>query len=344
MTWDVADISDEGGLYRACFGNTMSGTVYDDGMKVHKHFDIRSGEMFDSYEDFTKAVNVGAASGAAGYALTPVVYDPEVIDITRKETPLQTIFPKRTNVGKTANYYRTTARGAAAWGVEDPALDESDDTREAASADIKYLRLVGRVTGVAQASGAHFENALQEEVMRKTVSMNMEIENALVNGDTATTATEPNGLIKLLTANNTAVSAAITLEDINGLLDDCYVDLGQTNMMITDPYTLTAIRQQLQDFVKYADPVKVAWGMDAVAFNSNNGVVPIVSSQYMPSASGSRRIIACDTRTVEQRVLVDVSFEDLAKTSDSRKFFLKTYRCNIAKFPEGNGQLTGITN
>ena len=327
MAWDVADLVDEGGLYKACFGDMVSGTVYDDGM-----------------HDIHKAINIGAASGAAGYALTPIVYDPEVIDITRKQTPLQTIFPKRTNLGKTANYYRYTARGSATWQLEDAALSEADDTREAASSDIKFLRVTGRVTGVAQASGQHFYNALQEELMQKTVSMNMEIEDALVNGDTSTTATEPNGLIKLLTANNTAVGAAIAISDINDLLDDCYVDLGQINMLITDPYTLTAIRQQMQDFVKYESPVKVAWGMDAVAFNSNNGTVPIISSQYMPSASGSRAIRAVDTRTVEQRVLVDVSYEDLAKTSDSRKFFLKTYRTNIAKFPEGCGQLTGITD
>ena len=344
MSWDVTDIADEGGLYRTSFGKTVSGTVYDDGVNVHKYFDIETEKMFDSYDAYTKAVNVGAASGAAGYALTPIVYDPEVVDITRKETPLQTIIPKRSNLGKTANYYRYTARGAATWGTEDPSLNEADDTREAVSADLKYLRVVGRVTGVAQSSGQHFYNALGEEKIQKAVSMNMEIEDALINGDTATTATEPNGLIKLLTANNTAVGAAVTPSDVNDMLDDCFVDLGHINLMITDAYTLTQIREQMQDFVRYADPVKVAWGMDAVAFNSNHGMVPIMASQYMPSASGSRRMIMCDTRTLEQRVLMDITFEDLAKTSDSYKFMLKTYRTNIAKFPEGNGQLTGITD
>lgn len=327
MSWETSDITDAGGMYKASFGNMIDGTVYDDGM-----------------QGFTKAVNVGAASAAAGYALTPIVYDPEVIDITRRYTPLQTIFKKRTNMGKTANYYRLTAKGAATWGTEDAALDEADDTREAASSDIKYLRVTGRVTGVAQAAGAHFYNALQEEMMTKSISMSEEIENSIVNGDTATTATEPNGLIKLLTANNTAVTGAVTLEDVNGMLDDCFVDKGHIDLMVTDAYTLTQIREQLQDFVKYESPVKVAWGMDAVAFNSNHGVVPIIASQYMPGTSTERRIIACDTRTIEQRVLVDVSYEDLAKSSDSRKFFLKSYRALIAKFPEGNGQLTAIAD
>lgn len=327
MSWQPSDILDVGGMYAASFGDMIDGTVYSDGMR-----------------NIQKAVNVGAASGAAGYAMTPIVYDPEVVDITRAYTPLQTMFPKRTNYGKTANYYRLTAKGAATWGVEDRALDEADDTREAASSDIKFLTVTGRVTGAAQAAGAHFKNALQEELMTKSVAMSEEIENALVNGDTATTAAEPNGLIKLLTANNTAVTGAVTLEDVNGLLDDCFVDKGHIDLMVTDAYTLTAIREQLQDFVKYADPVKVAWGMDAVAFNSNHGVVPIVASQYMPGTSTERRVIACDTRTIEQRVLVDVSYEDLAKTNDSRKFFLKTYRALISKFPEGCGQLTAISD
>jgi len=327
MSWENVDIGDTGGMYEASFGKTLDGTIYDDGMA-----------------NFSKAMNVGVASGEAGYAMTPIVYDPEVIDITRKYTPLQTMFRKRTNYGITANYYRLTARGGATWGTEDAAIDEADDTREAASSDIKFLRVGGRVTGPAQAGGAHFKNALQEEMMAKSVSMSMEIENALINGDTATTATEPNGLIKLLTANNTAVSGAVTLEDVNGLLDDCFVDLGHIDLMVTDAYTLTQIREQMQDFVKYSDPVKVAWGMDAVAFNSNHGVVPIIASQYMPGTSTERRVIACDTRTIEQRVLVDVSYEDLAKSGDSRKFFLKSYRCLISKFPEGCGQLTDISN
>lgn len=327
MSWEPVDILDAGGMYEQSFGKTIDGTVYQDGMR-----------------NFAKAMNVGAASAAAGYAMTPIVYDPEVIDITRRYTPLQTIFPKRTNYGKTANYYRLTAKGAATWGTEDAALDEADDTREAASSDIKFLTVTGRVTGVAQAAGAHFKNALQEEMMMKSVSMSEEIENAIVNGDTATTAAEPNGLIKLLTANNTAVSGAVTLEDINGLLDDCFVDKGHVDLMVTDAYTLTAIREQMQDFVRYADPAKIAWGMDAVAFNSNHGMVPIVESQYMPGTSTERRVIACDTRTIEQRVLVDVSYEDLAKTGDSRKFFLKSYRALISKFPEGCGQLTAISD
>lgn len=324
MSWNPANLGNTEDMYKAAFGEIPDGTIYDDGMmNIHK------------------AVNVGAASGAEGFALTPVVWDREVIDITRKYTPLQTIIPKRANQGKTANYYRLTARGDATWQTETGALSEADDTRAEASKAIKYLRVTGKVTGVAQAAGIHFYNALQEEMMQKTQSMTMGIENALVNGTGA--ANQPEGLITMIGANNNdAVGGAVTIAAINDMLDECFADLGHVDLMVTDPFTLTTIKELLMTYVRYIDPVKIAWGADAIAFNSNHGAVPIIASQYMPTTTTERRLLAFDTRMVEQRVLVDVSYEDLAKTDDGVKFFLKSYRANINKFAEGCGQLSTL--
>ena len=325
--WAKDTIGDPFGVYKACFGDMIDGTVYDDGM-----------------QDVHKAINIGAASGTAGYAMTPVVFDQEIVDITRAYTPIQTLIPKRSNAGITANYYRLTARAAAEWQTEEAAQNEADDTREAVSEPMKILRIAGKVTGFAQAGGAHFKNALREDMISKTLSMNYEVENALINGDSSTNALEPNGLIKLLDANNTNLGASVTLSDVNAMLDDTFTALGHVNLMITDTYTLTNLKQQMLDYVTYVNPTKIAWGLNAVAFISNQGAIPIVASQYMPTATGDRRILAVDTRMVEQRVLLDTSFEDLAKTDDSRKFMMKTYRANIVKFAEGMGQLTGITS
>lgn len=324
--WTETDISDPFGLYKASFGDLIPGTIYEDGMR-----------------NINKAVNIGAADGAAGFALTPIVYDKEVIDITRRHAPISSLIPKRTNMGKTANYYRLTTRGAAVWGSEDPALDESDDTRESASADMKFLRVTGRITGVAQAAGAHFYNALNEEVMSKNVAISQEIERALILGDTATTSTEPNGLVKMLTSNNTALGSGITLSSINDQLDDLYIANGRPNLMITDYKTVTDIKQQMLDYARNIDPVNLAWGLNAIAFVGNEGTVPIVASKYMPTTTTEKRILFVDTSMVEQRVLTDISFEELGKTSDSRKFMLKTYRANICKAPELMGQLTTIS-
>lgn len=321
-------IADPMGLYRASFGDMIDGTVYSDGIR-----------------GINKGINVGAASGAAGYATIPVVMDPEVVDITRTYTPIQLLLKKRSNAGITANYYRLTARSAATWGAMDSTIPaDADDTREALAVDMKALRIVGSVDGVAQAAGAHFANILNDEVQAKTITMTETIEDALVNGDTVGTPTEPNGLIKLVSANlDDLTGAAVTLSDVNDLLDTCFLAKGHINLLVTDPRTLTAIKLQMLDYVKYVNPsVKLGWGLEAVAFNSNNGVVPIIASQYMPAGVGAKRIIALDTTMIEQRVLSEISFNKLAKIDDSERFYLKTYRNNINKFPEGMGQIINI--
>lgn len=319
------------GFYKSSFGNAPNGTVYDDGTGVKQEF-----------IDMVKAVNTGAVSGAAGYLPSPIVYDPMVTDITRLYTPIQSIVPRATNVGQTVAYFRFTDRGSATWGTELPALDEADSTKESVTKSIKFLRIAGRVSNVAISGGEHFASVLQEEINDKNIAMVEAIEDGLINGDGA--GNNPDGLRALLTANNTAVGGSITMSDINDLLDACYDDLGRINLLITDAHTLTAIREQMQDFVRYESPVKVGWGMDSVTVASNHGMVPIVTSQAMPGTTGSREILALDVNMAQQRVLLEQSYQPLAQTDDSIKFYMRTYRQNIYKHVEGAGKLTGITD
>lgn len=294
--------------------------------------------------DIAKAVNVGAGSGTPGFAMTPLAYDRQVTDITRRFTPVLGMIPKVTNQGKSANYYRLTARGAANWGTEQGALTEEDDTTEELSENIKYCRVVGKVTGVAQAGSKHFIDSMRQEVLNKTQTMNEELEDTLLNGDAATYPLEPNGLIKLCTSNNTDMGGVdIALSDVKTAVNDSYVDKGQPNLIITDTYTATALEDQMMDYVRYVNPYQsFAWGLDALAISTVVGRLPILVSQYMPSASGSRRLLVVNTNMLEQRVLQDITYEKLAKVEDAEKFYLKTYRTLINRFPEGMAQIYGI--
>ena len=340
MWGGVGDV-DEDMFYKASFGSIPDQTVYSDGM--NQIMTVAEGDKL-VYKDmkFSKAVNIGAASGAAGYAFTPVVYDTEVVDITRRLTPIQALIPKVTNRGITANYYRVTSRGSATWGPEDPALNEADDTKEAASSAIKFLRVTGRVTGVAQAGGAHFESAMQREVINKTQSMNEAIEEELLVG-TNTAANGHDGLQQLLTANDTNMAgAAVTLADVKELVSDCFVDKGYPNLIITDPYTRDALELQMLDYARYAPTTSIAWGLQALAINTSVGVLPIIGSQFMPTAADGKRLICVETNYIQQRVLVDTTFQKLGNTADAEKFFMKTNRTVVNKFAEGMGQLHGI--
>lgn len=331
--WERAEEIDEMSVYKASFGDTPNKTRYYDPLN-----------NVDLIPDIAKAVNVGASSGGAGYAFTPLVWDRKVVDITRKYTPLLALIAKVTNMGKTAEYYRITARGAATWQTEQGALTEADDTATAHSAAMKYLRITGRVTGVAQIAGAHFLDALQQQVVNKTQSMNEALEDAIVNGNSSTNTLQPDGLIVNLTSNTVDLTgSAIKLADVTSLVNDCFEAKGRPNLIVSDPYTITALINEMMQYAKYVNPyMSIAWGLEAAAINTTVGRIPMVASQFMPSTTGARRLLVLSTDYVERRVLQDVTFERLAKTEDAEKFMLKTYNTLINKFPEGMGQLYNI--
>jgi hypothetical protein len=321
MWGDVGDVDPEM-VYPQSFAKMANQTKYEDGM--NGIFTVRKGKNLwynDPY--FSKAVNLGAADGAAGFALTPVVYDTEVIDITRRLTPVMGLIPKVTNQGTTANYYRITERGAAAWGPEDPALNEADDKKAARHEDIKFLRITGRVTGPAQAGGAHFESAMQREVINKTMSMNEAIEEELLVG-TNTAAYGHDGLQQMLTSNDTDMNGADpTLADIKKLVSTCWLAKGHPNLIITDPLTRDKLELQMLDYTRTAPTISFAWGLETLAIQTSIGVLPILASQFMPYGADEKRLFVVDTNHLQQRVLVDTTFTKLGIQSDSEKFFMK---------------------
>ena len=333
---------DVASLYKSSFGDLPDETMYDGPLQITKDYFPDLKKRFVDAQ-IAKAANVGATTGTAGYVPMPLMYDNAVIDITRKFTPIKGLIPKVTNQGLTANYYRLTARGSASWGAENPALNEVDDTKELLSSSIKYCRIVGRVTGVAEVGGAHFESTMRSEMLQKTQTLNETIEDALINGDTDSDPNQPDGLIQLLSANNTDLSGAVpTLEDVDTLVNDCFIDKGAPNLLITDPYTASNLKNQIMNVVRYQNPyTSVAWGLQALSINTVVGEIPMIVSQFMPTTATQRRVLCVNTNFLEQRVLQDITFQRLAKTDDSEKFMLKVYMTLINKFPEGMGQLTG---
>lgn len=344
MTWEKMDAAaDYESLFAVSFGKMANNTVYSDGMNGIET-EIVGNELILK-DEFSKAVNVGAASGAAGYAFTPIVWDKDVVDITRKMTPLISLIPKVANKGAAAYYYRTTNRGAAAWGAEDPTITETDDTAEQANEAIKMLRVAGKVTGFAQLAGSHFESSMQREVIRKTQSINEMIEQTMLVGNATVDPLSHDGLQQILAGQNGVanLAAAITLGDVEDLVDDCLFDKGAPNLIITDFRTVTALKRQMMDYVKYVPQAELAWGLKTIAINTSAGDIPVIGSQFMPQASGDRELFCVNTNYLQQRVLKDITFERLAKVGDAEKFMLSTYRTFVNKFPEGMGKIAGIT-
>ena len=72
------------------------------------------------------------------------------------------------------------------------------------------------------------------------------------------------------------------------------------------------------------------------------GEIPIIFSQFLSNATDVGRLMFLDLSVIETRVLQDLTFENLAKISDSEKFMLKEYICFIVRAPPFNAQIINI--
>ena len=169
---------------------------------------------------FSKALSTTLSTYAAGTlpVLIPVYVDPEIVDLTRRATPLVELIPRVTNYGRTADYNQISVIATAQALPEDAALTEQDDTYVRRSVIMKYLYSVGRVTGQMFAaskqylSSGGYVDALSLEVKNKTLSIKRLEEAMILLGDAQADWTEP--------VNSTVVSGANSFDGLYNLVTD----------------------------------------------------------------------------------------------------------------------------
>lgn len=322
--------------------------------------------------NFAKALTTTLSTYSAGTlpVLIPVYVDPEIIDLTRRATPLVELIPRVTNYGKTADYNQITSIGTAQALGEDAALSEQNDSYVRKSVAIKYLYSVGRVTGqMFQASkqflsSGGYVDALSLEVKNKTLALKRLEEAMILLGDSAADWTEPvnsttitgansyDGLYQLITnanSNNLGGSssyktdnagASISISLLRTAIRTCRTAGGEPNLIVTDYATYDAIKALIQDALRYVSTQTIAWGITTVSFEG----LPIIASRFLSTTAGTgsglpataRSLFVLDTNVIEMRVLQDVSYEDLAQTNDSKKFYIKCYEALVCKAPQFN--------
>jgi len=312
-------------------------------------------------------------SGSTDLTMVPIYLSPQVVDVSRKYTPLVELIPRVTNVGLTADYNRVTAKGSAFTAAEDAALSDVNDTYERASVSIKYLYAVGRVTGQSQAAMPSYmlqgfqsagnglgagnpfadqlaSNARQLEVVMKARALKEKEEDLIINGDASTTATEFSGIVKLQSTTNVLdlSSAALTYDDIETAVRYAFDDGGRPKLAIASSSVLTDIRKIMIDTFRYSPAQMTAgaelpFGVSAkLVLSTTVGDIPVIPSMNMSNVSGAKQIYFLDTDYIEMRVLQDMTYEELAKTNDSQKFMLKIYECLVMKAPEFNSFIDNI--
>lgn len=324
-------------IYKSSFGDMPAGTVYHD-----------PSMLIDRFDDLRKVVEPqlqkALSLAGTGQYLVPVYLDPDIVRLTRERFPILDRVRKVTNRGKSADYNRLTALGAASAKVEDAALTEADDTYERKTKNVAFLYSVGRVTGPALAAAREYVDAQALEVRNKTLALQHLREKLLLRGSTAggddseiyeIQTAGYNGLLKEISTNSTDQSgvAISDLATVRTAIRQCYEGGGEgpTDLIgVTDQKTLDTLKGLMSSIISYLGPENVRnieYGIQGINFEGT----PILVSRSMPTAANKRVIIFADMGVIELRVLQDVVMEELAKTTDSNKFMCKSYECGVLK-------------
>ena len=379
MTQEIGQAVDQGflanpeyGEARRMFGGAPDGTIikrweWGEGLENKEKGLVKGIQEYP--KEFSKALYSTLNTYSAGTlpVLIPVYIDPEVVDITRRATPLVELIPRVTNYGNYASFNRITKITSAQAITEDAALTEQNDTYERETVPIRILASIGRVTEfMLEASRPYlssggYVDALSLDVRAKTLALRRLEEAMILLGDGSTDWTEPvnsttitaansyNGLYELIgNANSNGLggsssfltdkaAASLTIADIRTGIRTCRTAGGEPNLIVTDYSTYDAIKGLIQDQLRYVSTQSIAWGITTLSFEG----IPIIASRFLSTTAGGgtsvpqdgKSMFILDTNVIEMRVLRDVTYEELAQTNLSKKFVLSVFEALVCKAP-----------
>ena len=324
------------------------------------------------FVDYKKALYSTLNTFAAGTlpVLIPVYVDPEVVDLTRRSTPLVELVPRVTNYGNYASYNQISTISTAQAVTEDAALTEQNDTYARKTLPIKVLVSVGRVTEyMIEASRPYlssggYVDALSLDVRAKTLALRRLEEAMILLGDSVTAWTEPvnstsipaatsfDGLYQLISNANSNgyggasgyttdnAGAALSISAIRTAIRTARTAGGEPNLIVTDYASYDAIKALIQDQLRYVSTQTIAWGITTLSFEG----IPIIASRFLSTTAGTgsrvpqdaRSLYVLDTNVIEMRVMRDVTYEELAQTNLSKKFVISVFETLVVKAPQFN--------
>lgn len=371
--------------YNNSFYGIANDTVYADPagtVMQSPNFDLKSSFATDMRqewsdridENLTQLKSMATDSGGTGLTdnvLIPIAYRNELIDLTRKQTPLSFVIRSVTNQGIIAAYKQITAKPTAYFARENATLTSSDYTPDVLSETIKYMYAKGSTTGPLLAAAPGYNlmgvmppqsgdprgsfgnsmagNANQINIMLQARSLLELEEETIVNGDATTNTEEFDGIVTIMSTTNTVAKSttALDLDDYTTAARYAYEDGGYVNFAFCDTVTyqktleLINAKVSLRDFGETTE-----YGFTAIKLRTgfSTGAIPLVPSRNVSTTSGSQAVYLLDLSVWEKRVLQDMTYEKLAKTKDTDEFFLKKYMCLVCLAEQFNGSITGLSS
>ena len=358
--------------YAQSFMGLANGSVYSDPMGAYKRVGLKSdlrSQLWDRFESIqTEVKSTTTTTGGTGLTdnvLIPISHDNKVVDLTRKQTPAVNIIPRVSNQGIVAPYKQITDKGSASFQLENAAIPVNDFTPDVQSVNMKYMYARGSVTGPIQtAAPAHtltgFQpsggavgtfadqtagNMNQFNVLVQAAAMRELEEETIFNGDASTDAKEYTGIVSTMGVTNTVDknTTALDLKDYNTAARYAFEDGGLPTVAFCDTATFQDTLDLLaakQGFFQGATMTE--YGFTSIKLNVGHGQVDLIQSRFLSTTSGSKSVYMLDLSVWEMRVLLDMTFERLAKTRDSDEFMLKMYEALICRAPSFNASITEI--
>lgn len=249
-----------------------------------------------------------------------------------KRTPLWNQFRKENATSDAIVFKEQDNVPLASFGAELAALPQPNHAEYSERAvTMKSLYTRGELSGqLIAASSKSYVDAYEREIRNHLMGMIHTIEDKLVTGDSTTSPTEFDGLIKWVTNevdasalnNRAGTPGPLTLSDMEVLQDS--TTTGSYDLLIFDAATKRRLWSILQPQMRFSNDVTIDGGFTVPSYNG----VPI--SIHRPhSAAGKTAmenvILGINKEQVWIPVLQDLTYEELAHTRDSTDFIIKMY-------------------
>lgn len=303
------------------------------------------------------------------------IYDEKAVYMYKMPLPVQALIPVEANKGKVAawDFMGPYDFGSAAFGAEDPSLQESNITSYNRTATIKYMYSVGRLTKAVKLAGLaqvpvrdikairidSAQEALRELRERRMLGVTSDV-TSTTNAFATADSLEYAGMYELITSNtgsaptkcwvDVSSSSVDTYGEIMQYLDTTYRYMVQMkmrpNLALCDYGTFGIIRRGLSEYFRYnAEAQELIPGVSKLTLTfPNSGGIPLVPHPFLRMTSGGAygNIFLLDTQMFARRVLWQDTYEELANINTSDKFVISAAEVLIDKSDKnGTGSLHG---
>lgn len=277
--------------------------------------------------DLRKALDT---SGNSGGVLIPEIVSQGLRRFVETRSPLYNETPKRDWPTNSYIFRSVTGLPTAAFGADGASLPSATQgTYAKPSVAMKYIYTTGSVTGPMIQAAASLLDAYQLEVELHAEALVRKLEQTIISGDSGSNAAEFDGLITQITGfvNNIgtgtgqATPTLLTLAHLDETLDK---PAEYPSHIILNRAMGRRVWSLLQAQQRFVDRTEVAGGFRVPVYND----LPIIRVDNAITGLDNT-ILFPDMRYVVMPVNQQLTFEELAKTKDSRDFMLKMY-CTLA--------------